>query len=257
MLGLHEFYSLLKFAKYEPQRDVGMIVGGIIFLLFTFRYELFGEMIFVLMAPFIAAIFFAELYRDLPNPFTNIALTLTGIIYIVLPFAMWVNYACPYAPAHIKIVDQLISSFSNTPEYNPHILIGFFLILWTNDTGAYLSGMALGKHKLWERISPHKTWEGFFGGMLLSIAVAYVISKFYTDVNSILWMIIGLLVSVFGTMGDLVESLFKRSINVKESGGILPGHGGILDRFDGVLLATPIVLTLVQIAEFVSNMVNS
>lgn len=257
MLGLHEFYSLLKFAKYEPQREVGLGVGAIIFLLFTFRYELFGEMIFVLMAPFIASIFFVELYRNLPNPFTNIALTLTGIIYVVLPFAMWVNYACPYAPVHNNFVEQFITSFGSMPGYNWHILVGYFLILWTNDTGAYLSGMALGKHKLWERVSPKKTWEGFFGGVILSIVVGYVLSKYFTELNAIMWMLIGLLVGVFGTMGDLVESLFKRSIDVKESGGILPGHGGILDRFDGVLLSTPIVLTLIQIAEFVSNMVNS
>jgi phosphatidate cytidylyltransferase len=256
MLGLHEFYSLLKFAKYEPQREVGMFVGAVIFLLFIFRYELFGEMIFTLMVPFIMAIFFAELYRNVPNPFTNIALTLTGIIYIVLPFALWVNYACPYAPVYNKFMDQLIGSFSSTSKYNPQILIGYFLILWTNDTGAYLSGMALGKHKLWERISPKKTWEGFWGGVILSIVVAFFISKIFTGMSPLLWMIIGLLVSVFGTLGDLVESLFKRSIDVKESGGILPGHGGILDRFDGVLLSTPIVLTFVQIAEFISNVVN-
>ncbi len=256
MLGLNEFYSLLEFAKYKPQRGVGIAVGAIMFLLFVFRYELFGDLIFALMIPFIVSIFFVELYRDEPNPFVNIALTLVGIFYIVLPFALWVNYLCPYATTHNKYVDQLIDSFLPNSNYNPKIVLGYFFILWTNDTGAYLTGMSIGKRKLWERVSPKKTWEGFFGGVILSIAVAYLISRYFKELSPLLWMIMGLLISVFGTFGDLVESLFKRSIDVKESGGLLPGHGGILDRFDGVLLSTPIVLTFVQIAEFVSNMVN-
>jgi phosphatidate cytidylyltransferase len=136
------------------------------------------------------------------------------------------------------------------------VLLGFFFILWTNDTGAYITGRAFGRHKLWERISPHKTWEGFAGGVILSVAVAYLISHFYTEFSPLLWMIIGFTISVPGTLGDLVESLFKRSIDVKESGGILPGHGGILDRFDGVLLSTPLLLALIQIAELVSGLVN-
>lgn len=256
MLGLNEFYNLLGFAKYNPQKEVGMGVGALLFILFAFRYELFGDMVFALILPFIALIFFHELYRNLKDPFINIALTLVGILYIVLPFALWVSYMCPYSPSHNKLIDQLINSFGPTSSYNPHVLLAYFFILWTNDTGAYLTGMAMGKAKLWERVSPNKTWEGFFGGMVLSIGVAYLISRFYTDFSPVIWMVIGFLVSVFGTFGDLVESLFKRSLDVKESGGLLPGHGGILDRFDGVLLSTPVVLTFIQIVEFVTNLAN-
>ncbi len=135
--------------------------------------------------------------------------------------------------------------------YNPHLLLGFFFLLWTNDTGAYLVGRSIGKHKLWERISPKKTWEGFFGGLILSIIIGYVISLYYPELNYILWIVMAALVSIFGTMGDLVESVFKRSIDAKDSGSILPGHGGILDRFDGVFLSTPFVLVLLQLVETV------
>ena len=258
MLGLNEFYdNLLKHSATQPQRWIGMAVGAIVFLLFAFRYRFPGDLIYTLMIPFIVFIFFAELYRNKENPFGNIAITIVGIIYVVLPFALWVNYICPYSEDyHNNFLNQLVTAFLDTPTYNPHLLLGFFYILWTNDTGAYITGMTLGKHKLWERISPKKTWEGFFGGMVLSIVVAYIISRYYTDFSPLQWMIIGLTVSVFGTFGDLVKSMFKRSLGVKDSGNILPGHGGILDRFDGVLLSTPLVLALIQISALVSALIN-
>lgn len=144
----------------------------------------------------------------------------------------------------------------NSAAYNPHLLLGFFFLLWTNDTGAYLVGMSIGKHKLWERISPKKTWEGFFGGLVLSVAMGYVISLFYNELHYILWMLMGFIVSCAGTMGDLVESAFKRSIDAKDSGSILPGHGGILDRFDGVFLSTPFVLVLLELVQTINGLVN-
>ncbi len=257
MLGLNEFYNnLLKHSNIHPQRWVGMIVGALVFLLFAFRYELFGESIFIMIVPFIVAIFFIELLRNKENPFVNIAVTITGIFYVVLPFALWVSYLCPYTSFHNTFINQLANTFIPA-VYNPHLLSGYFFIMWTNDTGAYIVGRTMGKHKFWERISPHKTWEGFIGGIVLSVAVAYLISHFYTDFSALLWMILGVIISISGTLGDLVESLFKRSIDVKESGGLLPGHGGILDRFDSVLLSTPIVLALVQMAGYVSVLINN
>jgi phosphatidate cytidylyltransferase len=121
--------------------------------------------------------------------------------------------------------------------------MGFFLLLWTSDTGAYLAGRSFGKTKLFERISPKKTWEGSIGGTILSIAVAYGISKLlgFDDVTTFDWMVIAVLVVIFGTFGDLFESLLKRNLHIKDSGTILPGHGGVLDRFDGLFLAIPAV----------------
>jgi phosphatidate cytidylyltransferase len=196
-------------------------------------------MVFTLAFPFIATIFFVELYRDKSTPFQNIALTILGLVYVLMPFAAWVSYLYPARGI-----------------YNSHIILGYFFILWTNDTGAYLTGSAFGRHKLWERISPKKTWEGFIGGLLLSMGVAYLIAHYYTELNPILWVLIGFIVSIFGTLGDLVESMFKRSLDVKESGGILPGHGGILDRFDGVLLSTPFVIGLLYIVAWINQMIN-
>jgi phosphatidate cytidylyltransferase len=119
--------------------------------------------------------------------------------------------------------------------------MGFFILLWTSDTGAYLAGKNFGRTKLFERISPKKTVEGSLGGLILSLGVAYGISFWFDDVTRIDWMVIALLIVVFGTFGDLFESLLKRNLMIKDSGTLLPGHGGVLDRFDGLFLAVPAV----------------
>jgi phosphatidate cytidylyltransferase len=123
-------------------------------------------------------------------------------------------------------------------------------MLWANDTGAYLVGSKLGRTKLFERHSPKKTWEGLIGGIIITGIAAYIISIYFTELTVDQWIWIGLLISCFGTTGDLIESMFKRSIDVKDSGGILPGHGGLLDRFDGLLLAAPVVYAYLY---FVTN----
>jgi phosphatidate cytidylyltransferase len=161
-------------------------------------------------------------------PFHNIAITLAGIIYIGIPFSMLNGIAYPEIKAG--------------QGYSPHILLGMIYMIWANDTGAYIVGRKFGKHKLFERISPNKTWEGSFGGAFFALIGAYIISIFYTDIALIDWLIISLIVIVMGTFGDFVESLLKRSLNIKDSGTILPGHGGILDRFDSIIMAAPFVL---------------
>ena len=233
MLGLDEFYKLLIKSGHEPHRKLGLVCGATIFLLISFAHFMGGQLVFYLSFVLLGSIFFGELYRNKLNPFQNIGYSILGIIYIVMPFALWINFIKLYA--------------YDTGGYNPHLLLGYFILMWTNDTGAYLVGKAIGKHKLWERISPKKTWEGFFGGVIFSIGIGYVISLFYPEVNYMIWMLMGLMVGVFGTLGDLVESMFKRSIDAKDSGSILPGHGGILDRFDGVFMSTPFVLVLLQL----------
>jgi len=244
MLGLDEFYKLLIKSGHVPQRKLGLLCGGTIFLLMAISKLIGAQPALYLSFVLIACVFFAELYRNKQNPFQNIAYTLIGIIYIVMPFALWVSFLKNYS-SDAGVV------------YNPHLLLGFFFLLWTNDTGAYLVGRSIGKHKLWERISPKKTWEGFFGGLLLSIGVGYIISLFYPELHYILWMVMGVIVSCAGTMGDLVESAFKRSIDAKDSGSILPGHGGILDRFDGVFMSTPFVLVLLQLVQTVNDLMHN
>ena len=121
------------------------------------------------------------------------------------------------------------------------------MFIWVNDSFAYLTGMTFGKHRLFERISPKKSWEGFIGGAVASVVAGYVFSLFETDLVWWQWLIFSLLVVVFGTFGDLMESLIKRSVGVKDSGRIIPGHGGLLDRFDSMLLAVPVIFLYLQL----------
>lgn len=144
-------------------------------------------------------------------------------------------------------------------DYNPKIIIGLFVLIWTNDTFAYLVGKSIGKHKLYERISPKKTIEGFLGGVVFAVFAGYLISKLYikpnpnfSDTSILIWTMIALIVGVFGTIGDLIESKFKRIAEVKDSGKIMPGHGGILDRLDSVIFVAPIVYLFYQILSYVS-----
>ncbi|MBE0392228.1 phosphatidate cytidylyltransferase [Flavobacterium sp. PL002] len=139
--------------------------------------------------------------------------------------------------------------------YNPKILISIFILIWTNDTFAYIVGKSIGKTKLFERISPKKTIEGFVGGVFFAVVVSYFISKYYIEIaegNIYIWIVIAIIVGVFGTIGDLIESKFKRVAGVKDSGKIMPGHGGVLDRLDSVIFVAPIVFLFYQILNYVS-----
>ena len=139
--------------------------------------------------------------------------------------------------------------------YNPKIIISIFILIWTNDTFAYIVGKSIGKRKLFEKVSPKKTIEGFVGGVVFAVLASYIISKYYIEIvesNTFIWIITALIVSIFGTIGDLIESKFKRIAGVKDSGRIMPGHGGILDRLDSVIFATPIIFLFYQILNYVS-----
>jgi phosphatidate cytidylyltransferase len=144
-------------------------------------------------------------------------------------------------------------------DYNPKIIIGLFIIIWTNDTFAFIVGKSIGKNKLLERISPKKTIEGFLGGVVFSVLAGYLLSKYYikpsreySDTSITIWVIIALIVGIMGTIGDLIESKFKRIAGVKDSGIIMPGHGGILDRLDSVIFVAPIIFLFYQILYYVS-----
>jgi len=146
-----------------------------------------------------------------------------------------------------------------TNDYNPKIILGLFVLIWTNDTFAYLVGKSIGKNKLFERVSPKKTIEGFLGGVVFAAFAGFLISKLYIQPNPefsnksiLIWTIIALIVSIFGTIGDLIESKFKRIAGVKDSGSIMPGHGGILDRLDSVIFVAPIIFLFYQILYYVS-----
>lgn len=159
-----------------------------------------------------------------PSPFRSIAYTLLGIIYIGIPFSL----------LNCVIFDSYI--------YHPEVIFGILLIIWGNDAGAYFTGMLFGKHKLFERVSPKKTWEGSIGGIVIGLLVSYVIAHYYVHWNMVHWMMVGIITVVASIYGDLVESLFKRSLGIKDSGNIIPGHGGFLDRFDSLLFVVPMVV---------------
>ncbi len=234
LLGTDEFYSLVKKSKtINPLRFWGLITNltSIILMGLVILNNLPIKLLVIpLLMIFMSFIF--ELYRKKNHPFINIAYTILPVLYIAIPFAMLFHLG-----------------FYNSKDYSYQIILGFFFLLWTSDTGAYLSGRFFGKHKLFERISPKKTWEGTIGGTILTVGIAYVLSIYFTDLSLTNWVVIGMLTAIFGGLGDLVESMLKRSLNIKDSGNILPGHGGILDRFDGLLVGIPFIYTYLQLVQ--------
>lgn len=197
----------------------------------------------VLFLPFIftlIVVMIRELYFRKPSPINDWAHTMFPVLYIALPYAL-----------------TSMLAFSTTgPDsgYSPVIPITLFVFLWCNDVGAYCTGCTIGKHKLFERISPKKTWEGSIGGAVFTMLAAYLLHKFLPDWYSFqpawVWVGMALTVVLFGTWGDLIESLMKREMGIKDSGKILPGHGGMLDRFDSALLAIPATVVYLNLVGF-------
>lgn len=231
VLGLHEFYTLFKGSKYSPHATFGIISGIFIYSFGVFsiyKPEVLNWLIGVLLLSF-PLFAFAELYRKKKTPFENIGLTVLGLVYIILPLLL-LNFLIEFSETTFKIT-----------SFWP--VLSIFILVWCSDTFAYLVGRKFGKHKLFERISPKKSWEGFFGGMFFSV-LAGVLIAYFIEAPIYQYVIYGLLISTCGTIGDLVESMLKRSLSIKDSGSILPGHGGILDRFDAVLFVIPILYFL-------------
>ena len=232
VLGMLEYYSLVKIGGYHPQGTLGVITGTALYVTIELvKLKVAGTAIVSLSIPFFMAIFVYELYRKRPDPFTNIAHTIVGIIYIMAPLAL----------LNVFTFEEIIV------EYKPGVILGFFVLLWLNDTGAFVFGKLFGRTKLFPRISPNKTWEGTIGGGLATMTGAVVISTYTNEISIINWLVLGLIIVVAASFGDLVESMLKRSLKVKDSSNLLPGHGGILDRFDGVLLASPIAFTYLML----------
>lgn len=237
LLSVLEFYKIVSIDDIKPQIIFGTGISIIIYLYFThiaqsyFKFEMQTEIDILLKSPFIIFLlllflFIFELYRNKQKPFVNIALTIAGVFYIALPLGLFSCMA--FYPG-------------GNEKYHPQLVLGFFILLWSSDTGAYFAGRQFGKNRLFERISPKKTWEGLLGGALTAMIAALIISKYYTILTMPDWIVISLIIVIAGTFGDLVESMLKRSLQLKDSGKILPGHGGLLDRFDGLLGSAPFV----------------
>lgn len=231
VLTLWEFYRVSLVEGVKPDKTLGIASGILLFsITFLIQKQILVYQYYFLLFPLIALMFIVKLYsQNEKKPFTNIAFTLLGLFYIALPLSL-MNYA----------------AFENG-EYHFQIILGSLLILWATDTGAFFAGTYFGKHKLFERVSPKKTWEGFVGGAILALVFAYGLSQFFDYFTVTQWMIFGVIIIIGGTFGDLVESLFKRSIAIKDSGNVLPGHGGFLDRFDGLLISSPFLVAFLEL----------
>lgn len=246
LIAVIEFCNLSRLNKIAP-----IVIANLVYLFFykiaiatktdgvfyLLRYNNTFDLVVLFLTLIVSLKCVVFLYDDKNLKIDSFSKFAYLIGYIILPFIIITKI-----PFGIK-------------GYNPNILISIFILIWTNDTFAYLVGKSIGKHKLFERISPKKTIEGFIGGIIFAIIASYFISKYFLKIpekNIYIWFIIAFIVGVFGTIGDLVESKFKRIAEKKDSGKIMPGHGGILDRLDSVIFVAPIIFLFYQILNYVS-----
>lgn len=228
VIGLKEFYSLInsKMESVEVFAPLSILTGIVIYVSVVLFCKENAYEGFWLAAGFIgiAVLMIFELFRNKKNPVLNMAMSLMGLLYVAVPFSLL---------TYVEMVG----------EVGTQLLLAFFIVIWASDTGAYLVGMLFGRHKMFERISPKKTWEGFAGGLMFALLCGYVFSNidFFPPYTNLSWMSISFFIFLMGTVGDLVESMIKRNLGVKDSGVFMPGHGGLLDRFDSALIASPIL----------------
>lgn len=241
VLGLYEFY---KICGLKSKLGSALFLSATIFIWIVIGYELGADNhlinghhiypffknhfleVFVGISSLGAVLLLFE--KKVKDPIREMALLVMGISYVVLPMLLF--FQIPF--------------MTKWNEYGFEAILGILLLTWAVDTAAYFGGRFLGKHKLWERISPKKTWEGSISGALVCIGMSVGMNYLWpVDFN---WIIVGVLTAIFSQLGDLVESMYKRSLQIKDSGGILPGHGGILDRFDGLLISIPVIYLYLQ-----------
>ncbi len=228
-LCAHEFATIINNSgKATINRSIITLAGGYLFLASAlYLSEIAKADVFIPYLLVLLYLMISELYLKRENPINNWAFTMLSQVYTVFPFAL------------LNLLAFQTTQEAQVVAYNPILPLAVFVFLWINDSGAYLVGSSLGKNRLFERISPKKSWEGSIGGALFSLIAAWIISIFFPFLPLIQWLILALVVVVFGTWGDLSESLLKRTLGIKDSSHILPGHGGFLDRFDSALMAIP------------------
>ena len=243
--GQTEFYKLARETGLSPQRWMGLAVGVLLFALnfIVFRQfsrsvtdEAGGAVLYLLLyiGLLLPTLFVCELFRRSATPLANLGATLLGVLYVAVPLSLLL-----YVPV-----------LAGDGVWRPETVLCYIFIIWANDVFAYLVGMTFGRHRLCERLSPKKSWEGFFGG-LAGAVVTGLAAAYALDANYWVWGGLALVASLSGVAGDLVESMFKREAGVKDSGQVIPGHGGVLDRFDALLLSAPYVfLDLLLVGRF-------
>ena len=237
LIAVFEFCELVHINKIFPVIIAVLMYGSVTYLE-TQNQHLSKNFDYTLLAVTLLISFqcIYFLFNEKQHKVDTISKYLFLLGYIILPFIIITKI-----PFGIK-------------GYNPKIIIGIFILIWTNDTFAYIVGKSIGKHKLYEKISPKKTIEGFLGGIVFAVIASYLIATYYIEgkqTAQFIWLGFALIVGIFGTIGDLIESKFKRIANVKDSGKIMPGHGGILDRLDSVIFVAPFIFLFYQLLPFI------
>jgi phosphatidate cytidylyltransferase len=233
VVGMWEFYNIAAATGAKPHRTLGLAAGIVLFITSFFLFDGFisdmrsansvdmligGILYFSVLIPLC---FVVELFHDSETPLRNVATTIMGIFYVAYPMAL------------MLFIPILI-----TGEWQPESFLFYLFIVWGNDVFAYLTGITLGKHKMAPRISPKKSWEGFAGGIVGAMAMG-ALGSYVVGGHLGMWLGLAVVVAITSVFGDFVESMFKREAGVKDSGKIIPGHGGILDRFDALLISSP------------------
>ena len=235
--GLYEFHGLLKPQNIKPLPFFTFALNGLVFNIISFyavlkkQDPIFVWLLISLVVILSMAMIIAELIRNHEKSFENIGTTFFSIVYLAIPLGM------------LHAV-----SFDARNHYVALQILFFFFFMWGSDTGAYFSGKAFGKHKLFERLSPKKTIEGLIGGVLVNGLVGLAAWHFIGMMHPLIWVLTGMLLALTGTAGDLFESMLKRKAGVKDSGDLFPGHGGILDRFDSTFFSAPVYSMIIILA---------
>lgn len=243
-IGMWEFYKIAEAVACRPRKMLGLAAGLTLFATTLLVVMQVAGMAFVATAAIacfalfmvlLFAIFAVALFAVSEHPLRSVASTVLGVVYVAVPMSVMI------------LIPLLLAG----REWSPWYFLFYLFIVWGNDVFAYLVGITLGRHRLCERISPKKSWEGFFGGIAGALCVgavaAYVLGEGYA-----MWLGLAAVVAIASVVGDLVESMFKREAGIKDSGNVLPGHGGVLDRFDALIYSAPFALVYVIIAELVN-----
>ena len=222
ILALVEYSRIFKTKKYAPYMGYTVLVGTLCFLVLSMvLYKQIDEKFLILILPLLLTFFVVEIYSKRKAPFARASISMGGIIYISLSLSIFPSIA-------------LVGG-----EFDPWKIIGCLILIWSNDTFAYVTGRLFGKTPLFPSISPKKTWEGTIGGGVCAVLVSIILHHFNEGFSHAEWIGLAVIFVIFSSWGDLVESRLKRSFDIKDSGTLLPGHGGILDRFDAQLFSVP------------------
>lgn len=238
--GMYEFYRMVKLAGTKPLMICGSVIGILILastltaiwgITNAWSWNMtVGSVIILTIATIVetVAVFVIELAQGSKTPMQNIGATLTAPLYVAVPVSLM----------------SLLPMVCDIPgSWNPQVILAYIFMVWVNDIFAYLFGITLGKHKMSPTISPKKSWEGFIGGVVFASAFG-ALAGWWLGGNIVLWGCVGMCVALSGVAGDLIESMFKRSVDIKDSGRLIPGHGGMLDRFDAMLISAPVAFII-------------